>query len=164
VKRTTAGVRSSAGPPAPGAACRGRRVGLEPTAAGAVRRHRGERGSLSLESVMVLPVLALLVMGVLEVAAGTRDVLVVHEAARAGARAAATSTGTAPVVRAARDASPELDVEILVDPVTRRDGDVVRVSISSRRPVFGVQTTVRASAVARVEPAVGTRRPGVAGP
>jgi Flp pilus assembly protein TadG len=113
---------------------------------------------------MVLPVLALLVLGVLEVAAVTRDVLVVHEAARAGARAAATSTGTATVVRAARDASPEVAVDVLVDPVTRRDGDLVRVTTSARRRVLGVPTTVRATAVARVEPAVGTVPPGRAGP
>jgi Flp pilus assembly protein TadG len=146
VSRANVGVRPSAGPPAPA-------------------RSLGERGSLSLESVLVLPVLALLVVGVLEVAAVTRDVLVAHEAARAGARAAATSTGTAAVERAARQAAPELEeVVVLVDPVTRRDGDVVRVTVSSRRAVLGVPTTVRASAVARVEPAVGTRRPGVVGP
>jgi hypothetical protein len=145
VNRLQVGVRPSAGPPAAGGCAR-------------------ERGSLSLESVLVLPVLALLVVGVLEVATVVRDVLVVHEAARAGARAAATSTGTAAVERAAREAAPELEVVVLVDPVTRRDGDVVRVTILSRRQVLGVPTTVRASAVARVEPAVGTRRPGVAGP
>jgi hypothetical protein len=109
-----------------------------------------------LESVLVLPV-ALLVVGVLEVAVVTRDVLVAHEVARAGARAAATSTGTAAVERAAREVAPELEVVVLVDPVTRRDGDLVQVTISSRRPVLGVPTTVRASSVARVEPAVGTR-------
>ena len=146
MNRAIVGVRPGAGPPAPA-------------------RGFGERGSLSLESVLVLPVLALLVVGVLEVAALTRDVLVAHEAARAGARAAATSTGTVAVERAARQAAPELEeVVVLVDPVTRRDGDVVRVTVSSRRAVLGVPTTVRASAVARVEPAVGTRRPGVVGP
>jgi Flp pilus assembly protein TadG len=113
---------------------------------------------------MVLPVLALLVIGVLEVAAVTRDVLVVHEAARAGVRAAATSTGTVTVVRAAREASPEIDVEVVVDPATRRDGDVVRVTASAHRQVFGVPTTVRATSVARVEPAVGTMPAGRAGP
>jgi hypothetical protein len=70
---------------------------------------------------MVLPVLALLVMGVLEVPSLTRDVLVAHEAARAGARAPATSTGTAAVERAAREAAPELEFVVLVDPVTWRD-------------------------------------------
>ena len=162
MKRLQVGVRPSAGPPAPDADRRGRPILPARAAHGWWRGC--ELGSLSLESVLVLPVLALLVVGVLEVAAVTRDVLVAHEAARAGARAAATSTGTAAVERAAREAAPELEVVVLVDPVTRRDGDVVRVTISSRRPVLGVPTTVRASAVARVEPAVGTRRPGVSGP
>lgn len=120
-------------------------------------RHRGaEDGSLSLEAVMVLPVLALLVLGMLEVAGVVRDVMVVHEAARAGARAAATSTGDAAVSAAARSASPEIDVAVLVDPLRRSDGDVVTVTVTTDRRIGPVTHRIRARAVARVEPAVGT--------
>lgn len=105
---------------------------------------------------MTLPVVLLCTLLLFEAATLGRDVLLVHEAARAGARAAATSTGTAPVVAAARAAAPELDIAVEVTPVTRRDGDVARVTVSVRRRIVGTAPTVRASAVARVEPGVGT--------
>jgi Flp pilus assembly protein TadG len=110
---------------------------------------------LSLESVLLLPVLALLVLGLLEVAGLARDVLVAHEAARAGARVAATTSGVEPVVRAAREAAPEVELDVSVSPATRRDGDLARVTVTVRRRVAGTGMPVRASAVARVEPAVG---------
>jgi Flp pilus assembly protein TadG len=122
----------------------------------AADRRSSASGAVSLEAVLVLPLLALLVSGLLEVAGVVRDVLVVHEAARVGARAAATSTGTAGVVRAARDAAPELTVRVEVDPASRRDGDLVRVSVSATRRLGPVTHQVRAVSVARVEPAVGT--------
>jgi hypothetical protein len=123
---------------------------------------RGEAGSLSLEAVLVLPVLALLVVVLLDVAALARDVLVAHEAARVGVRVAATTTGAGPVVAAARAAAPELHLEVEVVPATRRDGDLARVTVTVRRRVVGTSLPVRATAVARVEPAVGTVPP--AGP
>lgn len=111
---------------------------------------------LSLEAVMVLPVLALLIMGLVETAAVLRDLLVTHEAARAGARAAATTSGAGPVAAAAREAAPELTIEVAVTPVVRRDGDVATVVVTTRRRVGPVVHTLEARAVARVEPAVGT--------
>jgi Flp pilus assembly protein TadG len=116
-----------------------------------------ERGVLSLEAVMLLPVLALLVVGLVQTATLLRDVLLVHEAARAGARAAATSTGTAAPVDAAERAAPELDLVVIVTPPERVDGDLASVSVTARRTLGPVEHTVRATAVARVEPAV---RPG----
>jgi hypothetical protein len=117
---------------------------------------RAEEGSLSLESVLVLPVVALLVAGLLGAVGIVRDVLVLQEAARAGARAAATTTGHDPVIRAAREAAPELpDLRVVVTPSTRRDGDLARVQVEVERRLGPVSHRLRASTVARVEPAVG---------
>lgn len=111
---------------------------------------------LSLEAVAMLPVLALLMLALFETAGVMRDVLLVHEAARAGARTAATTTGTPPVADAARRAAEELDLRVSVDPVARGDGDLVTVVVTTQRRVGPVTHTVSARAVARVEPAVGT--------
>lgn len=112
---------------------------------------------LSLEAVLILPVLALLVVGLLQVAGIVRDVLVLHEAARAGARVAATTSGTAEVDIAAREAAPELpDLTVRVTPIPRRDGQLARVEVAVVRTVGPASYRLRASAVARVEPAVGT--------
>jgi Flp pilus assembly protein TadG len=111
---------------------------------------------LSLEAVMMLPILALLIMALMETAVVIRDVLVVHEAARAGARAAATTTGTDPVFAAARRAAPELTIEVSVDPVVRGDGDIAVVTVTARRLIGPMPHTIEARGVARVEPAVGT--------
>jgi Flp pilus assembly protein TadG len=117
---------------------------------------------LSLEAVAMLPILALLLFALLETAGVLRDVLLVHEASRAGARAAATSSGTEPVAAAARAAAPELTVQVSVEPAVRRDGDLATVRVSADRRVGPVTHRFAASAVARVEPAVGTTpRPGV---
>ncbi len=133
--------RPRAGPPAP--------------------HRRGEVGSLSIEAVLILPVLALMTVGLLQVAAVVSDVLLVHEAARAGARTAATTSGAGPVVQAANSAAPELDgMSVQVTPVVRRDGDIARVQVTVTRSIGPVSHTLRATSVARVEPAVGTTRQG----
>ncbi len=105
---------------------------------------------------MMLPILAILVMALMETAVVIRDVLVVHEAARAGARAAATTSGADPVIAAARQAAPELSIEVTVDPVVRGDGDIAMVIVTARRNIGPVRHTIEGRAVARVEPAVGT--------
>jgi len=115
-----------------------------------------DAGVLSLEAVLVLPVLAVLIIGLLQVAAVGRDVLVLHEAARAGARAAATSTGATAPDRAARAAAPELaGLRVEVEPVVRSAGMLVTVRVSVERRLGPVTRTLRASAVAHVEPVVG---------
>ena len=119
-------------------------------------RAAGAAGMLSLEAVLLLPVIALLVVGVLGVAVVIRDVLLVHEGARVGARAAATTSGTAPVAAAVREAVPELDVRVEVTPDVRGDGDLVTVVVATDRRLGPVTHPIRARAVARVEPAVGT--------
>lgn len=123
----------------------------------AVRRTRlGSDGMLSLEAVLVLPVLALLVLGLFQVAAVGRDVLLLHEAARAGARVAATTTGTDAPTRAALAAAPELSgMQVSVEPRARRAGDLVTVRVSSVRRIGPVTHLLSARALAHVEPSVG---------
>jgi hypothetical protein len=123
---------------------------------------RSQDGALSLEAVMVLPILALLVVVLLQVAALVTDVLVLHDAARSGARMAATTSGTGPVVAAVKEAAPELvDVAVQVTPTVRGDGDLVKVEVGVTRSIGPVRHRLRAVAHARVEPAVGTTRRGV---
>jgi len=116
-------------------------------------------GVLSLEAVLVLPVLALLVVGLVHTAGLLRDVLLVHEAARVGVRVAATTTGTPPVVDAARRAVPELTIGVTVSPAVRRDGDLAVVTVTARRRIGPMSHTVRAAAYALVEPAIGADPP-----
>ncbi|MEX2328190.1 MAG: hypothetical protein WD575_00555 [Nitriliruptoraceae bacterium] len=121
----------------------------------AARRYAGTRGSLSLESVLLLPLLAVIVAGLLQLTALLTDTLLVHEAARAAVRVAATTSEDAAVVRAATGAAPELvGLQVTVTPSDRRSGDVVRVEASVVRTLGGVEHTLRASGHARVEPAV----------
>ena len=115
----------------------------------------GEAGMLSLEVVLMLPVVAVLVLGLLQVAALGRDLLVLHEAARVGARVAATTTGSSAPERAARAAAPELTgLVVEVIPAVRADGDLVVVSVRADRRLGPVTRTLRAEALARVEPGV----------
>mgnify|MGYP001605237924 CR=1 FL=1 len=115
-----------------------------------------ESGALSLEAVLVVPVVAVLVLGLLQVAALGRDVLLLHEAARAGARAAATTTGVAAPRRAARAAVPELpDLEVEVVPAARRTGDLATVTVRATRRLGPVARELSARAVVLVEPTVG---------
>ncbi len=118
----------------------------------------GQQGVASLEWVLALPLLALALAGVLSVAGVVRDALLVHEAARAGVRAAATSTGSADVERAVERALPSSGGHrVTVRPTDRRDGDLVEVTVVLDRTVGPVTHELRATAIARVEPAV---RPG----
>ena len=117
---------------------------------------RDEAGMLSLETVLVLPVVALLIVGMVQVAALGRDLLVLHEAARIGARVAATTTGASAPERAARAAAPELrGLVVEVAPTVRSDGDLVVVVVRAAHQLGPVVRTLEARAIARVEPVVG---------
>lgn len=106
--------------------------------------------------MLVLPFVALLALGLINTAAVLRDVLLLHEAARVGARAAATTVDNQTVADAARDAAPELPgVRVAVSPPQRATGDVVTVTVSAARRVGPTSLLLRAKAHARVEPAVG---------
>lgn len=118
---------------------------------------RGQQGVVSLEWVLALPLLALAVAGLLEVAGVVRDSLLVHEAARAGVRAAATSTGGAAVEDAVGRSLAGAAHEVTVVPRQRTDGDLVEVTVVLERTLGPVTHRLRASTFARVEPAVGAR-------
>ncbi|MGM0617114.1 MAG: TadE family type IV pilus minor pilin [Actinomycetota bacterium] len=105
--------------------------------------------------------MALLITGLILTLGVVRDVLLLHEAARVGARSAVTTTGAEAVVAAARDAAPELELTVHVNPVVRRDGDLVTVRVHATRTIGPVVHRLSARAVGRVEPIVG---PGRAGP
>lgn len=100
----------------------------------------------------MLPLVLLVTLAVLRTAGVARDLLLVHEVARAGVRAAATSRTAGPAVAAATQAAQGHDVEVTVTPAQRGPGQLVRVeAVLSDR--FGpLPYRVRAEAVARVEP------------
>jgi hypothetical protein len=112
-------------------------------------------GSVTLEWLLVLPLLALAVAGVLEVGAVVRDALLVQDAARVGVRAATTSTGDVEVGRAVAGVLDGRPHRVEVRPHARVDGDLVRVTVLVDRPLGPVTHRLTASTVARTEPVVG---------
>ncbi|MER6346186.1 TadE family type IV pilus minor pilin [Streptomyces sp. NPDC001595] len=113
-------------------------------------RDRRDRGFVTAESAVVLPVLVAfamaLVWGLLVVAAQIQCV----DAARTGARAAARQDPVDAVVAAARQVAPR-GARVTVG----REGDRVRVVVSVAPPVLGdVAFEVREEAVASVEGAL----------
>lgn len=111
-------------------------------------------GIVSLEAVWVLPLFMLIGVGLLHVIGYASDVLVVHEAARAGVRHAVVTTGVDGPVAAATDAAFDRDVTVTVTPIDRMAGDVVTVTVTTYRTVGALTYPVVATAVGRVEPVV----------
>lgn len=114
---------------------------------------RADRGFVTAESAMVLPVLVMfamaLVWGLLVVAAQIRCV----DAARAGARAAARQDPADRVVQVAREAAPP-GAKITVS----REAGQVRVVVEARPPVLrGLPFELREEAVAAAEETVEVR-------
>ena len=110
-----------------------------------------DRGFVTAESAVVLPVLVMfamaLVWGLLVVAAQIQCV----DAARTGARAAARQEPEAAVVKVAGDVAPR-GAKVTV----AREGAVVRVVVVARPPVLrGLPFEVREEAVAAAEEMVG---------
>lgn len=114
-------------------------------------------GIVSLEMALALPLLALAVLAALQSLALVRDVLLAHEAARAGARAAATTLTTAPVRAAAGSAADGRPVRVTVSPARRRPGDLARVDVAIDHRIGSQVLRIRAGAAARVEPGAGRR-------
>ena len=106
------------------------------------RTPRGDRGYVTAETAMVIPLLValtgLLVWGVMAAAAQVRCV----DAARAGAREAARSEAPDDVLKAAREAAPA-GAQVSV----RREGDMVRVRVAVPAPRFPVTLTAEAAAL-----------------
>ncbi|WP_431331271.1 TadE family type IV pilus minor pilin [Streptomyces sp. IPPR8] len=117
----------------------------------AVRSRRSDRGFVTAETAVVLPVLVAFVMtlvwGLLLVAAQIQCV----DAARTGARAAARHDPADAVVEAAREAAPR-GARVSVS----REGDRFRVVVVAEPPVLrGLPFEVREEAVASMERAAG---------
>ncbi|MBU6531005.1 pilus assembly protein [Streptomyces sp. A108] len=128
--------------------------------AGAIRparagRCRPDRGFVTAETAVVLPVLVAfamaLVWGLLVMAAQIQCV----DAARTGARAAARQDPDDAVLAVAREAAPG-GARVTVG----REAELVRVVVVAEPPLLhGLPFEVRAEAVASAEQAVGTDQP-----
>lgn len=122
------------------------------------RRGTPDRGQASVELALLLPVVAILLLAVLQVGLVAREVVLVTHAAREAARAAATDPDPT-AARAAALSSGGLDPERLVVTTTRsKAGRRVRVDVAYRAatgvPLIGSlvgDRTIRAHATMRVE-------------
>lgn len=81
-----------------------------------------------------------------------RDVLLVHEAARAGARAAATTLSDERVAAVAREAAGGMELSVTVSPADRGPGDLAEVEVRWTSRLGPLRPEVGARAVAQVEP------------
>ena len=120
----------------------------------------GDAGQASVELALLLPVVAVLLLAVLQVGLLARDVVLVTHASREAARAAATDPDPG-AARAAAAASSGLDGDRLSVHVTGRGGtgSRVRVEVAYRAPtavpLVGAlvgDRTIRSTATMRVEP------------
>lgn len=111
------------------------------------RRARGEAGAVALETVLVLPVVALLLVAVLGSLGLVSTQLTVTQAARAGARAVALSGDPAAGRAAVTGAVPGAAVTVEV-----RDR-VAHVEVVRRTRLLRVVHELRATAAAPLEPA-----------
>lgn len=107
-------------------------------------RH-GQDGAITLEAVLVAPVVALLVVGVLGLTAVTADQLVAERTARAAARAVALTGGPGAVTAAL---PPDTTVTIA------RRGRAATVTVAVTGDVVGIAYRVVATATAPLEPVV----------
>jgi Flp pilus assembly protein TadG len=98
-----------------------------------MRRWRGERGQSSVELALVLPLLALLALGVLQVGLVVRDQLLTLQAARGAVREAAVNPDLASITAAARAATTLPGDRLRVDIGPRgQPGSTVRVTVHYR--------------------------------
>ncbi|MFF4356368.1 TadE family type IV pilus minor pilin [Streptomyces sp. NPDC001604] len=110
----------------------------------------GDRGFVTAESAMVLPVLVMFAMALVGALLVVAAQIQCVDAARTGARAAARQDPGDKVVRMAREAAPR-GARVTVD----REGDQVRVVVVARPPLLrGLPFEVREEAVAAAEETV----------
>jgi hypothetical protein len=125
------------------------------------RRHPAapDRGQATVELALVLPLVALLLLAIIQVALVARDKNLVTHAAREAARAAAVDSDPAVAVQAAERAGP-LDPSRMQVRVRGRDGVGSRVEVTVRYttrvgvPGIGAaigDVVLEASATMRVE-------------
>jgi Flp pilus assembly protein TadG len=119
----------------------------------------GERGQATVELALVLPLVAVLLLALVQVAIVARDQVLVAHAAREAARAAAVDDDADVARRAAERAGP-LAADRLTVAVSGRDGVgsrvrvVVRYSVPLRLPLIGQAVRdleLRSEATMRVE-------------
>jgi len=110
-----------------------------------------------LEAALVLPVVALVAWTLLQAAGVFVDALRLHDAARAGVRVAVTSNDDREVARIVAATMPAVaaDLDISVNPASRRPGDLVTVEVSLLRTVGPLQHRLVARSAAVAEPILG---------
>ena len=119
----------------------------------------GDRGQATVELALLLPLVALLLLGLVQVAVVARDQVLVAHAAREAARAAAVDDDVDAVRRAAEQAGPlatdRLEIEVHGrDGVGSRVRVVVRYRVPLRLPLIGQAVRdleLRSEATMRVE-------------
>ncbi|RPK93758.1 MULTISPECIES: TadE family type IV pilus minor pilin [Streptomyces] len=115
----------------------------------------GDRGAVTAEAAVVIPVLVAFAMALLWALMAASDQIRCVDAARAGARAAARSEPEAAVLEAAREAAPH-GARVAVG----RAGDLWRVRVEAPTPGPGVLAlTLSAEAAALAEDTVGGAGP-----
>ena len=117
---------------------------------------RRDRGQATVEFALALPLVALLVLGIVQLVVVARDQLAVELAAREGARAAAVAAAPAAAARTAAHAAVGLE-PLLVDVVVRGDRITVTVRHRTRTsvPLVGLaigDVELSASVTMRREP------------
>jgi Flp pilus assembly protein TadG len=124
-----------------------------------VRRGRGERGQSAVELALVLPLLALLALGLVQIGLVVRDQLLTIQAARGAVREAAVTADLASITAAGRDATTLARNRLRVDVGPRgQPGTTVKVTVHYRAPTsmplvgrFMGDVDLEASASMRVE-------------
>jgi Flp pilus assembly protein TadG len=100
-----------------------------------VRRGRGERGQSAVELALVLPLLALLALGLVQVGLIVRDQLLTIQAARGAVREAAVTSDLGSITAAGQDATTLSPKGLRVDVGSRgQPGTTVRVTVHYRAP------------------------------
>ncbi|MFF4248208.1 TadE family type IV pilus minor pilin [Streptomyces sp. NPDC001822] len=123
------------------------------------KQRLGDRGAVTAEAAMVLPVLVAFVMALVWALVAASDQIRCVDAARAGARAAARSEPEAAVRSVAKESAPD---RARVD--VRRTGELWRVRVEAPTPGPGqLALTLSAEAVALAEDTVGVERSGAGG-
>jgi hypothetical protein len=90
-----------------------------------------ERGSASVEFSLVLPVLVVILLGVAQMGVTVGEVLVLHHAAREGARTYAVTADPVAAVQAARRAG-RLSDDATVEVRTEEDAALVEIATTAR--------------------------------
>ena len=126
-----------------------------------LRGRRGEAGTAAVEFALVLPLLLVIALALVQVGLVIRDRLLVEEAARAGARAAAIEDDPDAIAGAARSAAPDLDASALsVDivrqgargaPVTVAVGYAVAIKVPLVSWLFGTSVSMHSTTTDRQE-------------